>query len=197
MKYVTSREACKALGVHSNTLRRWASEGKIQYYKSDTGQRRYNIKSFIGLEKEKENYCYCRVSSTKQRDDLQRQVQYMQQQYPGYKIIKDIGSGVNFKRKGLIALLEQAIQGGVGQIVVGHKDRLARFGFELIEWLVTSNGGKLLVLNGTKESPEQELTNDLLTILEVFSFRLHGLRKYRDQIKEDPFLSKRGAKADS
>jgi len=108
MKYVTSREACKILGVHPHTLRKWANDEKIQYYKSDTGQRRYNVESFVGFEKQKENYCYCRVSSTKQQGDLQRQVEYMQQQYPGYKIIKDIGSGIDFKRKGLITLLEQA-----------------------------------------------------------------------------------------
>ena len=193
MKYVTSRETCKILGVHPNTLRKWANEGKIQYYKSESKQRRYCIESFIGTQEQKQNYCYCRVSSAKQKDDLQRQVIFMQEKYPTYKIIKDIGSGLNFKRKGLIYLLEQGNKKNIGEIVVAHKDRLSRFGFELIEWIVKENGGKIVVLNRSEESPQEELTTDLLTILHVFSCRLHGLRKYRDQIKKDPILPKQGA----
>ena len=95
-----------------------------------------------------------------------------------------------FKRKGLNALLERSLSGDKLIVVVAHRDRLARFGFELIEWLIQRNGGKVVVLSKSHlTSPADELTADLLAILAVFAARMHGLRKYRDQIAQDTTLS--------
>jgi predicted site-specific integrase-resolvase len=108
----------------------------------------------------------------------------MRNRYPEYEIIEDIGSGLNFKRKGLISLLESANRGEVEEVVVAHKDRLCRFGFDLIEWIINRAGGQVVVLQQDDLSPESELTKDLLTILHVFSGRMHGLRGYKDKISE-------------
>ena len=106
----------------------------------------------------------------------------MREQYPSAEVIKDIGSGLNYKRKGLKTLLERAMSGDKLKVVVAHKDRLMRFGFELVEWIVQRNGGEIVVLKQTNLSPEQELTADLLNILHVFSCRLHGLKDYKKQV---------------
>ena len=184
MQYMTSREACKALGLHPNTLRKFADNGTIRTFRTKAGHRRYDVAGYLGLQSEAKTICYCRVSSPKQKDDLKRQVEYMRSQYPDAEIIKDIGSGLNYKRRGLKALLERAMRGDKLQIVVAYKDRLARFGFELIEWIIQQNGGKIMVLKQVNLSPEQELTNDLLSILHVFSCRMHGLRSYRTQVRQ-------------
>jgi len=184
MKFVPSRVAAETLGVHPNTLRKWANENKIEHTVSCTGQRRYNVEKYMGLTEAHRVICYCRVSSYKQKDDLQRQVDYMISQFPEAEVIKDIGSGINFKRKGLKTILESAINGDKLKIVVAHKDRLCRFGFDLIEWLIQRNAGEIMVLSKSELSPESELTQDLLTILHVFSCRMHGLRSYKDKISK-------------
>jgi predicted site-specific integrase-resolvase len=118
----------------------------------------------------------------------------MQEQFPNAEIISDVGSGINFKRKGLKAILESAMCGDKCTVIVAHRDRLARFGFELIEFVLEQNGGRILVLDKSLHSPQSELTNDLLAILTVFSCRMHWLRNYRTKIKEDKALSNSGPK---
>jgi predicted site-specific integrase-resolvase len=108
----------------------------------------------------------------------------MRANYPKAEIIKDIGSGRGYKRKGLKSLLGRAMQGDKLEIVVAHKDRLARFGFELIEWIIQQSGGRIVVLKQTNLSPEPELTTDLLSILHVFSCFIPGLRNYKKQVKQ-------------
>jgi hypothetical protein len=120
----------------------------------------------------------------------------MRGKYPNAEIVKDIGSGINFKRKGLLSLLERSMSGAVITLVVAYRDRLARFGSGIIEFILNRNGGKIVVLNEVSLSPEEELTRDLLTILHVFSCRLHGLRKYKAKIEEDSGLSNDDATAD-
>lgn len=183
MKYVKGNEACERLGVCSNTLRKMADDGRIETIRV-SGQRRYNIEAFLGLQQQQSTICYCRVSSHKQRDDLDRQIAFMRTAYPQAEIVKDIGSGLNFKRKGLKAILERAMHGDRLNVVVAHRDRLARFGCELIRFIIESNGGQLLVLSEDSLSPEAELTKDLLNIIHVFSCRMHGLRNYKKQVGE-------------
>jgi putative resolvase len=103
-------------------------------------------------------------------------------------LFKDIGGGLNFKRKGLLALLGQVLSGDIGEIVVGHQDRLARFGVDLIRWFCEQKDCKLVVLCRTDLSDDRELVNDILAIIHVFSCRLYGLRKYKSAIKEDSSL---------
>jgi predicted site-specific integrase-resolvase len=184
MKYVKGKEACQILGICSNTLRKLADEGKIETIRI-SGQRRYNLSAYLGKQQKQSIVCYCRVSSPKQRDDLERQVEYMRQNYPQAEIIKDIGSGLNYKRRGLRAILERAMRGKQLMVVVACKDRLCRFGFDIISWIIEQNAGKVVVLNQISFSPERELVTDLLAIIHVFSCRLHGLRSYKSQINQD------------
>ncbi|MEG3930547.1 MULTISPECIES: IS607 family transposase [unclassified Microcoleus] len=190
MAYIPLRKAVQFLGLHANTLRKYADEGKIKSIKNEAGQRLYDVESYQRGAIGTAIVCYCRVSSTKQRDDLARQVEFMQQQYPDAEIIQDIGSGINFKRKGLQALLVRFMRGEQLTIVVACRDRLCRFGFELFEFMAQQNGGQIVVLDRTVHCPETELTADLLAILHVFSCRMHGLRSYSKKIKEDPSIPK-------
>lgn len=187
---VPTRVAAEALGIHANTLRKWADEGRIPYEKTPFGQRRFDLGKILCADSGKRaKVCYCRVSSPKQRDDLNRQIKQLHEVFPDHEIIQDIGSGLNFKRKGFTTLLERVLSGDVSEVVVAHKDRLCRFGFDLVEWIVQKNGGRIVVRNDTSVSPQQELISDVLSILHVFSCRIHGLRKYGGKIKADPDLS--------
>ena len=193
MRHVPSREASRILGVHPQTLRVWAREGRISYIRTEGNQRRYDVDSYIGNAKPTVTICYCRVSSKKRSADLDRQVAFMRERYPDTEIVTDVASGLNFKRKGLLSILERLHQGDKLRVVVAYRDRLARFGTELIETLLERNGGELVVLNQRDLSPEEELTTDLLAILTVFGARVNGLRRYREEIKEDTSLPGRTA----
>ena len=192
MQYLPSREAAKILGLHPHTLRRYADAGIIPSIKTQSGQRRYDVQTYLGNSKPNTTICYCRVSSHKQTGDLQRQVAFMQQQYPNAEIITDVASGLNYRRKGLASILERLHRGDKLTLVVAYRDRLARFGTELIEQILQRNGGELLVLNQRDLSPPEELTQDLLAILTVFSARANGLRRYRKKIQEDQNLPRPG-----
>ncbi len=190
MAYVSARKASELLDYTPDHLRKLANEGKIEYIRTGGGHRRYDVEGYIKSKSQSiATVCYCRVSSTKQRDDLERQVEYLRSIYPETEVIRDIGSGINFKRKGFRTLLERLMQGDKLQVVIAHRDRLARFGIDLIQYLIEQNGGELVVLDQTAHSPQEELTKDLLAILHVFSSRMRGLRSYRDKIKEDKSLS--------
>jgi predicted site-specific integrase-resolvase len=123
--------------------------------------------------------CYARVSSEHQQRDLERQITDLQQHFPGNEIVSDIGSGLNWKRRGFTALLERIHAGGVEEVVVTRKDRLCRFGSELVEWIFAKNGTQLVVLGsdvGADSSEAGELAEDLLSIVTVFVARHNGLR---------------------
>ena len=169
MGYVNTRQAVALLGVHPNTLRRWANSGRIAHIRSPGGKRLYNVDAFLREKVGVRVVCYARVSRYAQKDDLQSQVALLQSRYPEAEIVKDIGGGLNEKRKGLVALLERLHGGEKLCIVVAHRDRLARFGFELIEWLAEQNGGEVVVLDESSCSPEEELTQDILSIRHTFS----------------------------
>lgn len=177
----TPRELSELLGVTQHTLAEWEKEGKIKATKTRGGHRRYiysKIKETTDSTTGKK-YIYARVSSKKQIDDLQRQVTFLQEKYPDYEVIQDIGSGINFKRKGLITLLDNVLGGNVSHIVVAHRDRLARFGYDMFSYLFTRFKVSITVVqdNDIKE-PARELAEDLLSIVTVFTARYHGSRKY-------------------
>jgi predicted site-specific integrase-resolvase len=190
MAYVPLRKAVEFLGLHPHTLRKYADEGKIKSIKNEAGQRLYDVESYQRGAARTTTICYCRVSSAKQRDDLDRQVAYMQSLYPEAEIIQDIGSGLNFKRKGLQSLLVRFMRGDQLTIIVACRDRLCRFGFEIFEFMAQQNGGKIVVLSNPVHSRESELTADLLSILHIFSCRMHSLRSYSKKILEDPNIPK-------
>jgi len=202
MPYVKSGIASKELGVSAHTLRSWADDGTIKCIRGGggTGQRLYDIDSYrnkydnissitphtfphptscqsdTGITPKK-SYIYCRVSSYKQKDDLDSQIFYMQEKYPTHEIVKDIASGINFKRKGLNTILAEAIKGNVHEIVVAHKDRLCRIAWDHFYWLFSHLGVSLLDDSRDEHSPESELADDLFSIIHVFSCRHYGQRR--------------------
>lgn len=182
--WTSSKNACELYGITGNTIRRWADSNKITYKRTPCNQRVYFISSTIdqytiSKSETKQNVIYCRVSSSKQKDDLERQCLFLSSRYPNHKIIKDIGSGLNYKRKGLLKLLEMSNKQQLGEVIISSKDRLCRFGFELIEWQLLQNHSKIVVLDKTNKTSEQEFTEDILAILQVFACRWNGKRKYK------------------
>jgi len=155
------------------------------------------IKSAIGT-KQNEYICYCRVSSKHQENDLKRQVDDMQLKYPEYQLISDIGSGINWNRKGLRSILDLANKKLIKQVVVAYRDRLCRFAFELIEWILNQNGVKLVVLNQSVESGSQnELTEDLCAIINVFNCRINGKRRYSNKKEKQDIIKSRQIEEDN
>jgi putative resolvase len=197
--YCNTAEACRITGLHQITIRKYADAKQIQCYVTPTGYRKYNRECLEKLcssnvpdvplqQNEKINFVYSRVSSRKQMDDLLRQTEYLQQsrpEYSSYVSITDVASGINFKRKGLQTILDACLQGTIGELVIAHRDRLCRFGFELIESIVTKAGGKITVLdNDGNKSGEQELAEDLLSIIHVYSCKQMGKRSYSNRINK-------------
>jgi len=173
-KYVPPRIAIQRLGVCSKTLERWEKEGEIKTYRTPSGQRRYDCDSVVNIPSTKRTILYARVSSRNQKTDLSRQAEFLLFRYPNGEIIQDIGSGLNFKKKGFVTLLELIYTGDIGMVVVASKDRLCRFGFDLISWFAERGGCKIMVLNNTALSQEREMVEDILAIIHVFSCRLYS-----------------------
>ena len=197
MKYYSSKSVTKILGVTAQTLRNWDKEGKLKpsYIKSN-GYRYYSEDSILSYTQERKTkkdlnvIGYARVSSKKQSDDLDRQVNnlklYLDNKYQTYEIITDIGSGINYIKKGLQLLIEKINKKEVDIIVVLYKDRLLGFGFELIENLCKKYGTEIEIIDNTEKTEEQELVEDLVQIITVFSCKLQGKRanKAKKMIKE-------------
>ena len=156
------------------------------------GQRRYcveDIQTILhgnSLAQQKQQICYCRVSSSKQMDDLERQKSFFRSKFPDHDLVTDIGSGINWKRKGLQTILERAMQGKISQVVIAHRDKLCRFAFELLEYIFKINGIELLVLDQeTHQSSESELADDVLSIVHIYSCRAMGKRRYHNKKDQD------------
>ena len=188
--YVPARVATAKLGVSLRTLLRWEEAGKIKTVKTPNGQRRYDIDSVIlaGAADSRATILYARVSGNRQKLDLERQASFLLSQFPEGQLVTEIGSGLNYRRKKFLAILERVLSGDVRLLVVGHKDRLSRFGFDFFQWLCGKFNCKIVVLNQTNLSPEREMVEDILAIVHVFSCRLYGLRKYKQVIRNDDDL---------
>lgn len=194
--YISPVQIKRQYSISSNTLRVWANDGKIKFIRPNGTKRLYNksdIQHFLGVEKEQPKkgklVCYARVSSSHQRKDLERQVQYLQEKFPEAKIYKDIGSGLNWKRQGFISLLESIHKGDISTVVVTYRDRLCRFGYELLEWIFKKANVELLVLSKDtmQEDRTKELAEDLLAITTVFVAKNNGLRagQYRRERRQE------------
>ena len=177
--------------MSADTLRRWANAGKIEHHVTPGGQRRYDVDAHLHGHSKPVTVAYARVSSPRQRDDLERQVALLRARFPDAEVVTDIGGGLNWNRRGLVALLERLRAGAKLRLVVAHQDRLARFGFDFVAWFVEANGGEVVVLGHTDSSPERELVEDLLAVVHSCSCRLPGLRRYRRQMQEDSDLPRR------
>lgn len=198
MKYYSIGEFSKLIGKTPQTLRDWHKKGSfLPNHITDGGTRYYSqeqLNHFLGIKGEKTKnrkiIGYCRVSSNKQKDDLERQVEnvktYMIAKGYSFDVITDIGSGINYNKKGLNQLIDLITNSEVEKIVVLYKDRLLRFGFEIIENLCDKYGTAIEIIDNTEKIEEQELVEDLIQIVTVFSCRLQGKRanKAKKMIKE-------------
>jgi len=175
------------------TLQKWDRTGKLKAFRTPTNRRYYTHEQyleFIGQKSvEKKILTYCRVSSSGQKKDLLSQKDAIERfcvaaGKPVAGQFEDIGSGLNYQRKNFLVLMEMVERGEVSEIVIAHKDRLVRFGFEWFEKFCTDHGCVVTVMNAESLSPEAEMTKDLLSIIHCFSSRLYGLRKYKKNIEE-------------
>jgi len=191
-RYVTISEASEVLGVSISTLRRWDKAGRLTPEKTASGHRRYDISklrpelyraSELGSRK---TVAYARVSSHDQKEDLERQKQvlelYCARQGWTYEIVSDLGSGMNYHKKGLKRLLNEILSEKVGRLVISHKDRLLRFGAELVFAICEAKQVEVVILNqGEDTTFEEDLAKDVLEIITVFSARLYGSRSRKNQ----------------
>ena len=192
-KLVPIQEAAEALGVSAQTLRRWEREGKLlPDERTAGGRRRYDLarlqpEMFRSEAKaRRRTVAYARVSSHDQKDDLERQKQvlelYCAQQGWTFEVIADLGSGMNYHKKGLKRLLDAVIDGQIGRLVITHKDRLLRFGAELVFAICEAKNVEVVILNqGEDTTFEEDLAKDVLEIITVFSARLYGSRSRKNQ----------------
>lgn len=195
MKYYSVRDLSKLINVTPQTLRNWDKNGKLKpHHIAESGYRYYSeeqVNRLLGVKDVSRKIIgYCRVSSNKQKDDLERQIKNMQTyliaQGRPFEIITDIGSGINYNKKGLQELIKQVTENKVDKIVVLYKDRLLRFGFELIEYISSLYNCDIEIIDNTNKTEQEELVEDLVQIITVFSCRLQGKRanKSKKLIKE-------------
>ena len=203
MVYVKGEKYKKLYSVSTQTLRSWADTGKVESVRTPGGVRLYKLPEAQHLQLQNQaaqlSISYIRVSSGKQKDDLERQRTFMLDRFPDNEVIADIGSGVNWKRKGLLAILDQANRGNVKEVVVASRDRLCRFAFELLEYILKQRGVQLTVLDSKDASAEEELSDDLLSIVQIFCCRKNGKRRYasRSQNAKDKAEPHEGPEGDA
>lgn len=194
-EYLRIGQASKYLGVSTSSLRNWEHDGLITPIKTKSNQRRYTKAMLDSLIKNQDSDAkrpfkhltigYCRVSSNHQKDDLKRQIDVVSQFCVAngcqFKIIQDIGSGLNYKKKGLRELMNIICHKQCERVVVNYQDRLVRFGFDLIQEICQANQVDLIVINQTNtDDPNQELVQDVLSIITVFSAKLYGERSHKN-----------------
>lgn len=207
-EYLGGKQASEVLGVHQRTLYLWENKKKIETIRTPGGKRLYNVNKFLNenqnyiknnglnnnINNDKKNICYIRVSSLNQADDLEHQRLLMTKLYPKYEIIEDIGSGLNLNKRGIKRIIKLGIEGKINEVVVAYKDRLTRFGFELLENLISEySGGRIIILNKQKElKPEEELVLDVMALMNVYIAKLNGLRRYKvkESVKSKPKVSR-------
>ncbi len=188
---VSIKVAAKQLGVSQDTLRRWERAGKIVVERTARGHRRFDLSKLLdktspNINSQKLTLAYARVSSHDQKNDLDRQVQVLENFCStngwGYELIQDLGSGLNFQKRGLKKLMQNICSGKIDRLVLTHKDRLLRFGSELVFSLCEQFGIEVVIMNRSEESTfEDDLVQDVLEIITVFSARLYGARSRKNQ----------------
>ena len=189
------KEFGRLIGRTTNTLQKWDREGKLTAHRSPTTNRRYythdQYLQYRGLVAQEQGFtiAYARVSGVAQKPDLAHQMKALEAYSQQHSLKVDvwmsaIGSGLNYKRKQFNRLMEMVELGQVRRIIIAHRDRLVRFGYEYFEAFCERHHTEIVVINGETLSPERELVRDLIAIVTEFSARLHGLRSYRKVLKE-------------
>lgn len=192
------KEMAQKLGVSISTLQRWDREGVLKAYRNPKNRRYYTEEQYLNYmgmsdDKKRKVVAYSRVSSRNQKDDLDNQFNFIKNYCNAKGVIvddymSDIGSGLNYKRKNWNKLLDQVMNNEIETIYITYKDRFIRFGYDWFENLCHQFDTQIVILNDKTTSPQQELVEDLISIIHVFSCRIYGLRKYKTDIKEDDDL---------
>lgn len=195
------KDFAELLGVSVKTLQRWDRDGILKANRTPTNRRYYTYDQYLqfkGIQTEndiRDTVIYARVSTRNQKDDLQNQVEFLKQFCNAKGIIvnqciEDFGSGLNYNRKKWNRLLDEVMANKIKTIVISNKDRFIRFGYDWFEKFCEKFNTKIIIVNNETLSPNEELVQDIISILHVFSCRLYGLRKYKNQIKEDEEIAK-------
>ena len=195
------KDFAELLGVSVKTLQRWDRDGILKANRTPTNRRYYTYDQYLqfkGIQTEndiRDTVIYARVSTRNQKDDLQNQVEFLKQfcNAKGMIVnqcIEDFGSGLNYNRKKWNKLLDEVMENKIKTIVISNKDRFIRFGYDWFEKFCEKFNTKIIIVNNETLSPNEELVQDIISILHVFSCRLYGFRKYKNQIKEDEEIAK-------
>ena len=195
------KDFAELLGISVKTLQRWDRDGILKANRTPTDRRYYTYDQYLqfkGIQTEndiRDTVIYARVSTRNQKDDLQNQVEFLKQFCNAKGIIvnqcvEDFGSGLNYNRKKWNKLLDEVMANKIKTIVISNKDRFIRFGYDWFEKFCEKFNTKIIIVNNETLSPNEELVQDIISILHVFSCRLYGLRKYKNQIKEDEEIAK-------
>ena len=195
------KDFAELLGVSVKTLQRWDRDGILKANRTPTDRRYYTYDQYLqfkGIQTEndiRDTVIYARVSTRNQKDELQNQVEFLKQFCNAKGIIvnqcvEDFGSGLNYNRKKWNRLLDEVMANKIKTIVISNKDRFIRFGYDWFEKFCEKFNTKIIIVNNETLSPNEELVQDIISILHVFSCRLYGLRKYKNQIKEDEEIAK-------
>ena len=195
------KDFAELLGVSVKTLQRWDRDGILKANRTPTDRRYYTYEQYLqfkGVQTEndrRDTVIYARVSTKNQKGDLQNQVEFLKQfcNAKGMIVnqcIEDFGSGLNYNRKKWNQLLDEVMENKIKTIVISDKDRFIRFGYDWFEKFCEKFNTKIMIVNNEALSPKEELVQDILSILHVFSCRLYGLRKYKNQIKKDEEIAK-------
>lgn len=190
------KDFAELLGVSVKTLQRWDRDGILKANRTPTDRRYYTYNQYLqfkGIQTEndvRDIVIYARVSTKNQKDDLKNQVEFLKQfcNAKGFIVdqcIEEFGSGLNYNRKKWNKLLEEVMESKIKAIVISNKDRFIRFGYEWFEKFCEKFNTEIIVVNNETLSPNEELVQDIIAILHVFSCRLYGLRKYKNRIKGD------------
>ncbi|SUY30478.1 IS607 family transposase [Clostridium perfringens] len=200
-KHYKPKEFAELLNVSVITLQRWDNDGKLKAFRTPTNRRYYTYEQYleyIGINKETDSrkiVIYTRVSTSNQKDDLKNQVEFLRQ-YANAKgiivdeIIEDYGSGLNYNRKKWNKLIDSCMTNEISTIIITHKDRFIRFGYDWFESFLAKFNVKIIVVNNESLSPQKELVQDIISILDTFSCRIYGLRKYKKKIRDDEEVKK-------
>lgn len=196
IKNYKPKDFAELLGVSVKTLQRWDREEILKANRTPTDRRYYTYEQYLqfkGIRTDndiRDTVIYARVSTKKQKDDLHNQVEFLKQFCNAKGIIvdqciKDFGSGLNYNRKKWNKLLEEVMENKIKTIIISDKDRFIRFGYDWFEKFCEKFNTEIIIVNNESFSPNEELIQDIISILHVFSYKLYGLMKYKNQIKKD------------
>ena len=195
------KEFAELIGVSVKTLQRWDNDNKLKAYRTPTNRRYYTYEQYlkytgkIDVNDKRKIVIYTRVSTSNQKEDLKNQVEFLRQ-YANAKgiivdeVIEDYGSGLNYNRKKWNKLIDECMENKVKTIIISHKDRFIRFGYDWFERFLSKFEVSFIIVNNESLSPQEELVQDIISILHIFSCRIYGLRKYKNKIRKDKEVKK-------